>query len=92
MEKTYEERVAAACEDLIGTVCDSISHNLEYHLGREVTKEDLEAAEQYMIDAGISECDCCGWIQNDNDGAEGNLCWRCADDADLDFEDEDEEI
>jgi hypothetical protein len=77
---TYEKAIEEACQGLVGTCMDSIEQHLEFWLERDPTDEDIVKAEEYMAQAGITECDCCGWWQDCNDGMNGNLCYQCAED------------
>lgn len=89
--KTYDELIAQACEDLVGTCMDKVEDNLRYYLERDLTLVDIEAANKYMADVNIQECACCGWWQSDNGGPEGNLCWQCEEDEANDEEEYDDE-
>ncbi len=89
MEKTYEDLVAQACDDLVGSIAmgDEVGDHLRDALDREPTDEDRVAAEKYMMEAGIQECASCGWYQNENEGLSGDLCSDCAEEAENDDED-----
>ena len=82
------DAIARICEDLVGTVCTSFQMDFLSEFGREATDEEKAFAEEYMGN-DIYECGCCGWWQSDNEGIEGDLCWRCAEDEEA-FDDEED--
>lgn len=75
---------------LIGTIMTTPRSVLEEVMEEKVSDRLVEQFEEYMTQGDlVTECNCCGWWQNDHDGIHGDLCWRCAEDEeDFDLEDE----
>ena len=86
-----DEKILQEMEnDLIGSVMTTVEGVLSSILERDPTEEEVAKAFEWLEQAGVNECSCCGWWTGDQDGSDGQMCWKCAEDESNDESEEQE--